>query len=388
MTAEKKKKIPLYARFSKPLAKNLYVEQANFWKRFAAFIIDFILAALIAILAYMTAIHPLWYQKLGGYEKNEALIAEQFASGLYVEEGGANIRLPELASTNRFVSEDVLADELSFWNRLDDEEETIVVSDVYYDYALRLFYNNYDGFIFNESTYYDVDKRLTPNYDRDILLMNGEANDFIVNKTAHEKGTKTYYTFTYQEGASKAEINKFWEKQYFIAVDENLRKMPTYFSLQSAITRATQLMVAISYLIGGLVFHLLVPLLSKNGQTIGKMVNKIAVVNKEGYRVLPRQIILRTIIIDVVEIIGSMYLYFIPILLTMAVITLSRQQRAIHDFIAGTRLINFSNSYIFKDENEAKVYMEARKSGKDSNIYPGGGLGIAENKEKVGDPLK
>ena len=394
MTREKKKQPVLYSRMSKPIKSNIYVEQGGFWRRLGAFVIDFVLAGLIAILAYLTLIHPIWYNNLGGYEKNEALHEEQLKSKLYTKFGFNIVRLSEISALGMVVSDEELADPLSFYTRLDNEEGTIVASDVYYDASIRYFYNNY--LTFNESTYYNADTALTKNYDRDILLFTGEESDFIVSKTMHEVETSTngevevntFYTFEYKEGASKEDINRFWEAQYYVAVNDNLSNMRPYFTIKLAITNAIRLMIAISYLIGGLMFHLLVPLLSKDGQSIGKITTKIAVVNKEGYRVKPWQIVVRFLITDIFEVIASMYLYFIPLLLTMAVVTLSRQQRSIHDFIASTRVINFSNSYIFKDEEEVKKYMLAKATGSSTDIYPGGGLGVKEMKERIGDPLK
>lgn len=49
----KRKRPNFYLSLARPLTKNKYVEQGGFWRRVGAFLIDFLSAALIGVLAYL-----------------------------------------------------------------------------------------------------------------------------------------------------------------------------------------------------------------------------------------------------------------------------------------------------------------------------------------------
>ncbi|NLI94740.1 MAG: RDD family protein [Erysipelotrichaceae bacterium] len=391
----KRKRPNFYLSLARPLTKNKYVEQGGFWRRVGAFLIDFLSAALIGVLAYFAVLHPLWFSQMGGQQLHETLKNEEIKSELYFEVTETNNVTGEVATATRLLTDIYFrpgdfGDEA--WKVSGLDEETFVLSDSYYDYALRYFYGTntepgmyYDGFIFSQSTYYDKEERPTKNYNRDILLLTGEEDDFIKAepKLNIAADGSEYYTFTYAEGTSAQAINDWWQGRYYEAVNENFKGMPAYFNPRREIAISFYILIGVGYLIGGALFHVAVPLLSNDGQSIGKMVCKLAVVNREGYRAKWWQIVFRALFTDVIEVIGSFALFLMPLLFTMATLTLSRQQRSIHDFVFQTRVINWDNSYIFNSEEEANEYEEAKASGRPTNIYPGGGLGKKQMEQRL-----
>ena len=64
--------------------------------------------------------------------------------------------------------------------------------------------------------------------------------------------------------------------------------------------------------IGSIMPSLVLPLLFKNGQSLGKYMTGLALVDKQGYRVKSWQVVLRFIVLSIVELGASIRLYVIP----------------------------------------------------------------------------
>src|SRR5690554_6113988 len=139
----KRKRPNFYLSLARPLTKNKYVEQGGFWRRVGAFFLDFLSAALIGVLAYFAVLHPLWFSQMGGQQLHETLKNEEIKSELYFEVTETNNVTGEVATATRLLTDIYFrpgdfGDEA--WKVSGLDEETFVLSDSYYDYALRYFY--------------------------------------------------------------------------------------------------------------------------------------------------------------------------------------------------------------------------------------------------------
>ena len=122
-----------------------------------------------------------------------------------------------------------------------------------------------------------------------------------------------------------------------------------------------------SIIITWIIFYLIIPLALKNGKTLGKLMFKAAVVNNLGYQVTPWQMCLRSLFPLVFIIasyllgmITSMFLFYVLMLVVVIVsystTVFTKKHKAIHDYIAGTMVIDSEKSTWFKNAQEEEAY--------------------------------
>jgi len=156
-----------------------------------------------------------------------------------------------------------------------------------------------------------------------------------------------------QERLQEAFLN-FQEQDYVLAVIN-----PLYFY--------TTLSVVVSSLLTIIAVYIVVPLILKNGQTLGKKVTRIGLANSDGYKFNNKQLLMRAMPISVL--ILSLLLPFYNNLLLMAIVFLtiflvsfalamaSPKKSSLHDFVARTIVIDEATSIIFENEVEEESYL-------------------------------
>ena len=132
----------------------------------------------------------------------------------------------------------------------------------------------------------------------------------------------------------------------------------------------TLLMVSISFLLSFVILELIVPIIFKNGQTIGKKIFSIAVMRIDGVKVTPLIMFVRSILgkytvetmIPVVIILMAFYgvaniimLMVIPLILIfeLVLVIATKTNSMIHDILSSTVLVDLQSQMIF-DSVEAK----------------------------------
>lgn len=112
-----------------------------------------------------------------------------------------------------------------------------------------------------------------------------------------------------------------------------------------------------SITISELVFFLFIPLVLRNGQTIGKKMFSLIVVNDSFIKVRASNMIIRFVAILVVETLASMFLYGVPLAMSILLVIFSKNHIAIHDFF-GTTIIISKNGLYFDNAQERIEYDE------------------------------
>lgn len=120
-----------------------------------------------------------------------------------------------------------------------------------------------------------------------------------------------------------------------------------------------------------LIFFLVVPLCFKNGETLGKLMFKLCLANKLGYRISKIQLIPRFLLSMVVVVV----LYFVVglNLISLGILTFlalgsysmaifTKEHKALHDFVSGTLVVDKVHSEIFKNYDEAIRIKESIES--------------------------
>lgn len=168
------------------------------------------------------------------------------------------------------------------------------------------------------------------------------------------------------EGEAKANYEK--ALQAFYADDEAMRQL-------SLVISQTMLMVTVSILLGMTAVEFVVPLLLKNGQTLGKKVFGLALMRVDGVQVTPVQMFVRSVLgkyametmvtVFILIMIGFRALGFVGIIVIFGILLLqaicmivSRTNSMVHDLMAATVVVDFASQRIFGSAEELLEYQK------------------------------
>lgn len=134
--------------------------------------------------------------------------------------------------------------------------------------------------------------------------------------------------------------------------------------------------------------YFVMPLIFKNGKSIGKLVIGIALVNKLGYDVSIAQIILRfffpmVLVIGLLIIGGTAFAMGVGlyVLVSYGTVIFTKEHKALHDYLAGTVAIDAKKSVWFKNATQEAEYVAKINAMKRLEIEKPVAIG-AKNQEK------
>lgn len=145
---------------------------------------------------------------------------------------------------------------------------------------------------------------------------------------------------------------------------------------------------SLSILTGYLILEFIVPIILKNGQTVGKKVFGIGLIRQDGVRITNLMLFIRTVLgkctvetmipvyILILIIFGTLGMTGTVILAGLAVLQLalvatSRTNSAIHDMMAATVAVDLTSQMIFDSEAELLAYknkLQAENAAKDKYL--------------------
>lgn len=150
------------------------------------------------------------------------------------------------------------------------------------------------------------------------------------------------------------QLSDFYKRIYQAAVSD-LNAEPDH-----ARTMQLQIIaVVIPFLLASAIVYLLFPLIFKHGASLGKLALKLGVVNTYGFKALWWQHVARFFGLFIFELLLTLLLYFIapsmallPIFISFTLVMFGKKHRAVHDFIAGTKVIDLRTSLIYRSAAE------------------------------------
>lgn len=149
-----------------------------------------------------------------------------------------------------------------------------------------------------------------------------------------------------------SELIKNLENQYSIACNKiNIIKLVKFM---------------IDILVAESIFFLVIPLIRKDNATLGKVFMKLSVINKKDIRASKLQIVVRFLALYAVE---TIFFYFffeelaiiILPLVEIAFICFTKQRLAMHDFFAGTKVIENETAIVFDNIEEIEDYYSQKE---------------------------
>lgn len=153
---------------------------------------------------------------------------------------------------------------------------------------------------------------------------------------------------------------------------EALTKDQQAMHAYSMMVNLTLVITSISILVGYLILEFAVPMLLRNGQTLGKKIFGIGVMRTDGIRITTVQLFIRTIlgkytIETMVPVLVVMMIFFgtigvmgtiliAALALIQLILLTTRNHSLIHDALAGTVVIDMASQMIFETEEEMIEY--------------------------------
>lgn len=119
------------------------------------------------------------------------------------------------------------------------------------------------------------------------------------------------------------------------------------------------------------IFFLIIPLFFKDGETLGKRMFKLCLVNKLGYRyskiqLIPRFLLFVAVVVVLYFVVGinliSLGILTFIALVSYTLTVFTKDHKAIHDYVAGTLVVDKVKSEIYKNYDEAIRAKEAIES--------------------------
>ena len=300
------------------------VNRGSTFKRLGAAMMDFFLSIILAMFLVNIVGTNIANAAFGLNDKSIEVRDDLFDAGLYVY-GKLD------SSTNKY---NIVLD-----FEATEEERTIVFNDKEGSYAyLQL--NNSSLNITSER----YDKCLTHFYEE-------------INKLDEYKDLQNNSELFQTESKDETKLRSFYDNVYDkVATLEYLKLYndgKTY-DLNQYINLISAIITLISLILSFGVFYLLIPLLSKKRATLGKMMMSLALVNKStGYIASRVAILIRFLTFLVIELLLSLYLYGLPLLVSIILI-FALKGSAIHDLTARTMVADTLEQKLYRNEEEMK----------------------------------
>ncbi len=302
----------------------MHIVKPNLAKRSGAALLDFVILYLLISLMRYFAIYPIYdaLYDLQGLE--QSLNALAYDSKLYIEDAEQNAPV-------KVVADDIPATIYAYYSEFKDGK-------IYKDETTAFDFSNewYNQTILNiGSTATGV--TIYFEYDVDGL---GNPDPSLVGiplATTTDEQLTTFYAAAYQ------------------TAQDDLLEYPRLIELNQEGARYDLEMTLISLGFNLIVLHFIIPIILKNGQTIGKKAFSLAVVSKDGYRLKFWQHAIRFIAFGIETVFG-IYTLFVGYLIPYTFLLFTKKNQAPHDFAAQTMIADLKSSLIFVDEQEAQDY--------------------------------
>ena len=202
----------------------------------------------------------------------------------------------------------------------------------------------------------------------------------ICGRYAEEYGLDAFLTKEELDGALSITIteeryNTLSEQQQatLMAAGEALYADKDYLQAYGMVNQLILLVVTFSVLISQLILEFVVPLLFKNGQTLGKKIFGVAVMRLDGVKISPTILLVRTLLGKyAVETMIPVFVLLSLVLGTASIVTLvlllllvvaqvallifTQANTPLHDMLAGTVTVDFASQLIFDTPEELLEY--------------------------------
>lgn len=171
------------------------------------------------------------------------------------------------------------------------------------------------------------------------------------------------------EAMSQAEQDRHTEAYEALLKDDEV--MHAY----NMVVNLMLVIVSVSFLVAYILLELAVPLILKNGQTVGKKVFSLALMRSDGVRVTAFMLFVRIVLgkyaietmipvlvvlmasIGIIGVVGSAIVSTL-VLVQLVMLIVTRNNTAIHDFLSHTVVVDLSSQMIFDTPEDLIAYKQ------------------------------
>lgn len=309
--------------------------------RILARAIDFSIVLVLTLILFLGVFFPLNFDK-EKFENNNIQIIELYEeSELFIVDENGNYNAKS-AFSNILELKDIYSYDVTF-------NET-TYQNVSLTKSLYNFYTN------KFNTYSDLDNLSNEIYENNILKINSQESN--IKEYNYETHTFVLIDESKPDVTISFFIDQFKGACNYVLKDKKIIELTN----QNKEIIFSGLKPFIPVLIGiSLIFDLLIPLLSKEGQTIGKHLLGLAVLNKDGYKCKKTKFVLRYAIYIGVEIILGFITMGGVIMISYTMFMFVKNRRCLHDLLVGTIVISKKESFFFDSPVEERYYEERAK---------------------------
>lgn len=168
---------------------------------------------------------------------------------------------------------------------------------------------------------------------------------------------------------------KKYQEAYYTLVDQ-----PFYANVATHANLYSGISAVLPFVLSGAIFYVVIPLFTKDGKTLGKMIFKISLANYEGFKMKKYQLLLRFIpffltCASMLLVTSSIYICVIIIavmfLTSFALMMASPKKCAMHDFVARTIVVDSKASHIFENPLEEENFCNKEDKIDEKIVYGG-----------------
>ena len=307
-------------------------------KRFAALVVDIMLWFLVSLMALSFVINPC-VNSITNYEYK----TNEYRKGMY--EIGAYVYVEYKTTSDSYYYE-IIGDvtNTSYENLTYNEKNTLGITMIttsnlkitveQLDYYVAMLYTNIG----------DIDSFNASKVDSELFDESG-----LPLESAKEEDLKNYYFDQYQK-VFESEKFKNYKDGYIYNLGDELNTIDIIKAYSS-------------YFVSLVIFYLLIPMLSKKRQTLGKRILNLEVIDaKTSQNASKMQILIRFAAITLIEFFLSMILsglLYLPLLVSIIMMVITLNQSTIHDYISGTRVIEVVDNVYMNEEAVNKDFIDA-----------------------------
>lgn len=313
---------------------------AKLYKRVLGKLFDFLLVTMLSSLVFFFGVYPATFDK-DTYVKNQDLIVQKYdESGLFLKSSKGTIN-----SKAAYAAIDKIEELTSITLHIDNEE----FKDVNVTKSLVEFYTvHLVKFGYENNLSFDV-------FKSSVLKIGSELSNI---KDLTYVNDEFHYELIDKEQAFNSVV--FVTEAYSNAVNivENCNYVRSLNDQNIAIMRKS-LVLFIPIFVGfSFIFDLLIPLILKNGQSLGKLITGTCLLTKDGYQIKFYQVIVRWLSYLIYGILLSAFTFLGTALISYTMLMFNKKRRTVSDYVSGTIVVDKKNSIWFKTREEENRYNE------------------------------
>ena len=202
-------------------------------------------------------------------------------------------------------------------------------------------------------------------FNKNILLVETDGEGLFEYEKVGEKPNKKVIAHIV-DGADKALVNRHLSYAW-VTANRDLNQLPTFKKLNNQYGFYNTLEFVICAVLATSVTYIVLPIILKNGTTVGKKVFGLCLADKDGYvlknhqlfmRIMPLFVVFGALFIPIWNSLLTVLIVFMAIALVSFTLSMASPKKAsLHDFTARTIVVNARTSILFNNAAEEEEYI-------------------------------